>query len=200
MKKNSYSIEIANIVKKYLYDDGCNYSFDEEHGIFKFSNRIKSEINEIVYHIYIGEDDMILYGFCPIKADCQNENMMMRMSEFICRANSDLCNGCFEFDFNSGNVNYRCYIDCANVLPSTKIIENSIYYIAAIFKCYAIGITSIIFSECSGKEAINMCNKFFDEEFHGKLTTNQKHECGNNVADLITRLEKKWKSRMKIKL
>ena len=53
MKTNMYSIDIANIVKQFLTEDSWNFSFDEEHGIFKFGLRIKLNIHILNYFIII---------------------------------------------------------------------------------------------------------------------------------------------------
>lgn len=51
MKTNMYSIEIANIIKQFLTEDSWNFSFDEEHGIFKFglSDGNGMECNKKIY-------------------------------------------------------------------------------------------------------------------------------------------------------
>ena len=62
MKTNIYSIEIANIVKQFLTEDSWNFSFDEEHGIFKFGLRIKGKIHSLKYFISIRTNEIIVYG------------------------------------------------------------------------------------------------------------------------------------------
>ena len=164
MKKYNYSNEIANVVKKFLTDDDWHYSFDEERGIFDFGLRVRSKIQKIKYLIDVKEDEMVVYGICPIGADRDDEKMMAQMAEFICRANFGLKNGCFEFDFRDGEIRYKSFIDCDEVLPSTEVVKNSIHCTAAMYKRYAAGITSIIFAGSSAKEAIAMCEKSPDEE------------------------------------
>ena len=100
MKTNMYSIEIANIVKQFLTEDSWNFSFDEEHGIFKFGLRIKGKIHSLKYFISIRTNEIIVYGICPIGVDEEDNKMMMEMAEFLHRVNWGLRNGCFEFDFS----------------------------------------------------------------------------------------------------
>lgn len=111
MKTNMYSIEIANIVKQFLTEDSWNFSFDEEHGIFKFGLRIKGKIHSLKYFISIRTNEIIVYGICPIGVDEEDNKMMMEMAEFLHRVNWGLRNGCFEFDFRDGEIRFRSYID-----------------------------------------------------------------------------------------
>ncbi len=188
MKKYNYSNEIANVVKQFLTDDDWHYSFDEERGIFDFGLRVRSKIQKIKYLIDVKEDEMVVYGICPIGTDCDDEKMMVQMAEFICRANFGLKNGCFEFDFRDGEIRYKSFIDCDEVLPSTEVVKNSIHCTAAMYKRYAAGITSIIFAGSSAKEAIVMCEKSPEEELRSMLAEMGEDAGDGDVADMITRL------------
>ena len=188
MKKYNYSNEIANVVKQFLTDVDWHYSFDEERGIFDFGLRVRSKIQKIKYLIHVKEDEMLVYGICPIGTDCDDEKMMVQMAEFICRANFGLENGCFEFDFRDGEIRYKSFIDCDKVFPSTEVVKNSIYRTAAMYKRYAAGITSIIFAGSSAKEAIVMCEKSPEEELRSMLAEMGEDAGDGDVADMIARL------------
>ena len=140
MKTNMYSIEIANIVKQFLTEDSWNFSFDEEHGIFKFGLRIKGKIHSLKYFISIRTNEIIVYGICPIGVDEEDNKMMMEMAE------------------------------CDKTLPSIESIKNSIFCTAAMFEKYGAGITSIIFAEGYAQEAIAMCEKKYEEELYSILS------------------------------
>lgn len=183
MKTNMYSIEIANIVKQFLTEDSWNFSFDEEHGIFKFGLRIKGKIHSLKYFISIRTNEIIVYGICPIGVDEEDNKMMMEMAEFLHRVNWGLRNGCFEFDFRDGEIRFRSYIDCDKTLPSIESIKNSIFCTAAMFEKYGAGITSIIFAEGYAQEAIAMCEKKYEEELYSILS-----EIGDSdLAAMMTR-------------
>ena len=188
MKKFNYSNEIVNVVKQFLTDDDWHYSFDEECGIFDFGLNVRSKIQKIKYLIDVKEDEIVVYGICPIGADHDDEKMMAQMAEFICRANFGLKNGCFELDFRDGEIRYKSFIDCDEVLPSTEVVKNSIYCAAAMYKRYAAGITSIIFAGSSAKEAIAMCEKSSDEELRSMLAEMRADAGDGDVADMIARL------------
>lgn len=133
----------------------------------------------------------MVYGIYPIGADHDDEKMMAQMAEFICRANFGLKNGCFEFDFRDGEIRYKSFVDCDEVLPSTEVVKNSIHCTAAMYKRYATGITAIIFAGSSAKEAIAMCEKSPDEELRSMLAKMGADSGDDDVADMIARLAEK---------
>lgn len=133
--------------------------------MFKFDLKISSKIRKIKYVIDVKNDELVVYGICPVHADEKDEEMMAQMSEFLHRANYGLKNGCFEFDYEDGEIGFRSYIDCDGRLPSAENVKNSIYCTAAMFEQYGDGITSIVFADYSAQEAIAMCEKPLEEQF-----------------------------------
>lgn len=170
MRKYEYSDELVNLVKKFLSEDGWHFSFDENTGVFDFGIRIKSKIQKINYIVGVHEDEIIVYGMCPIGADHADGNMMAQMAEFFCRANYGLKNGCFELDFRDGEIRFRSFIDSEAVMPSTEVIKNSIYCTAAMYERYAPGIVDIIFTGCTAKEAIVKCEKSSENKMRTRVT------------------------------
>jgi hypothetical protein len=189
MRKYEYSKELANCVKQFLNDDNWHFSFNESTGVFNFNLRIKSKIQKISYVIAVHEDDIIVYGTCPIGAECSDTNMMAQMAEFFCWANYGLKNGCFEFDFRDGAIRYRCFLDSENLIPSKEVIKNSIYCIAGMYDSYAPGITGIIFSDWTAKQAIAKCEKSAEDEIRSMLTEDGDEDMGeSDVEEMIARL------------
>ena len=156
MHRYEYSDEIVNVVKKFLAEDNWHYSFNEDTGIFRFGLRIGSKIQNISYVIDVYDDEFVVYGMCPIGADRKDPEMMAQMAEFICRANYGMKNGCFELD-RDGEIRFRSFVDCEDLLPSTSVVKNSVYCTAAMFKRYAAGIVDIIFGGAKAKDAITKC-------------------------------------------
>lgn len=191
MRKYEYSNDLVNLVKKFLVDDDWHFSFDENTGVFDFGLRVKSKIQKINYIVDVHEDEIVVYGMCPIGADHTDSNMMVQMAEFLCRANYGLKNGCFELDFRDGEIRFRSFIDCEDVMPSTEVIKNSIHCTAtaAMYKRYAPGIVDIIFSGCTAKEAIAKCEKSPEDELRSMITEVVGEDMeGNDIEAMIARL------------
>ena len=189
MRKYEYSNELVNLVKEFLVDDEWHFSFDENTGVFDFGLRVKSKIQKINYIVDVHEDEIVVYGMCPIGADHTDTNMMAQMAEFICRANYGLKNGCFELDFRDGEIRFRSFIDCEDVMPSTEVIKNSIHCTAAMFKRYAPGIVDIIFSGCTAKEAIAKCEKSPEDELRSMIREGVGEDMdGSDIETMLARL------------
>ncbi len=189
MRRYEYSDEIVNVVKQFLADDDWHYSFNEDTGIFRFGLRIRSKIQNISYVIDVHEDEFVTYGMCPIGADREDPEMMAQMAEFICRANYGLKNGCFELDFRDGEIRFRSFVDCENLLPSTEVVKNSVHCTAAMIKRYAAGIVDLIFGGASAKDAIAKCEKTTEDELRSALEEALGGDVsGGSVGELLSRL------------
>lgn len=165
MSKYEYSNEIVDVVKKFLADDDWNYFFDEETGLFHFGLRIRSKIQKLNYVIDVHEDEIVTYGISPVAVDSDDPEMMRRMAEFICRVNYGLKNGCFELDFEDGEIRFRSFIDCKGLLPSMEVVKNSVGCAAIMFELYASGMVDIIFGGASARDAIARCEEATAEKF-----------------------------------
>lgn len=189
MCKCEHSNELVNLVKKFLTDDDWNFLFNENTGVFDFDLKIRSKIQKINYIIDVREDEIIIYGICPIGAENTDTNMMAQMAEFVCRVNYGLKNGCFEFNFHNGEIRFKSFIDCDNVMPSIEVIENSIYCIADMYQYYAPGIVDIIFSDRIAKEAIEKCKKIAGDERRSMMTKAVSEAMkDDNIKEMIARL------------
>lgn len=175
MLKYDYSSELAAVVKQFLEDYDWNFFFSEDTGVFSFSVGIRGKIQSINYLFDVRETEMVVYGMCSVGADSDDREMMVQMAEFICRANYSLLNGCFEFDFTDGEIRYRSYIDCEEVIPSQKVLKNTVQYIALIYERYLLGILDIIFTNGKAADAISRCEK------------NQKDTIRSMISDALDR-------------
>lgn len=66
-------------------------------GVFEFGLRTKSKIQKINYIVDVNENEIIVYGLCPVWGDREEPEMMVQMAEFLCRAHYGFKNGCFEY-------------------------------------------------------------------------------------------------------
>lgn len=159
MKERIYSGEIASRITDFLTEDGWKFSFHEETGLFQFILSLKGALKRVNYVMDIKQNAYIVYAISPLGADEGNPKMMANMAEFICRVNYGMNMGNFEFDYRDGEVRFKTYICCKDILPSVEVIKQSIYYPAIIFDIYGSGIMDIIFSGISGKEAAEKCDR-----------------------------------------
>ena len=157
MEERKHSKTIAHAIDNFLKEDGWHYSFDEETGVFTFGLSLSCTIKKVNYIVKVKDDKFIVYAISPIGADKDDVDMMTRMGEFINRATFGLVHGNFEFDYNDGEIRYKICTDCDGIVPSSDMIRNAIYCPGAMFDKYGVGITQIIFSNISAKDAVEKC-------------------------------------------
>ncbi len=145
------------MIHDFLVDDNWKFSFDEERGVFKFGLTLKGKLKSIDYRVLIGTTSYVVNAISPMGADKDNSDEMLAMADFICRANYGLRNGNFELDMRDGEVGYKSFVDCDNLVPSTEVIRNSIYAPAAMFTRYAPGILAVSLTGANGQDAIELC-------------------------------------------
>lgn len=190
MKKEMYSIQIANAINTFLTEDDWHFTFHEQRGIFKFGLRLSGKIKRLQYTIYVREEEFVVYALSPFGADEEDPKMMAAMAEFVCRANYGLKNGNFECDMRDGEIRFKCFVDCADVEPSPQMIRNSIYCPAAMFERYGEGIMGIIFGIMNAEEATEKCEKSSAADLRSLLEENVGE--GGDVDAMIAHLAERF--------
>lgn len=157
MNEKTYSKSIADAIQNFLSEDDWHFSFDEQQGLFRFNLSLKGKIKKISYAIGVRENEYVVYGISPVGADNSDDKMMASMAEFICRANYGINNGNFELDMRDGEIRYKSFVDCRNIMPSPEIVKRSIQCPAAMFERYGEGIVDVILGNGAAKEAVDKC-------------------------------------------
>lgn len=153
-----------------MVNNDWHFSFDEKANVFKFGLCIKRKIKKINYLIRVHSDDYTVYAFSPIGADADDRDMMLKMAEFVCRANYGLRSGNFELDMRDGEIRYKTYVDCdGDMTPSNAVVRGIIYCCASMFDRYAFGILDIIFGDATAKDAVEKCEKSPEDELRDLL-------------------------------
>lgn len=190
MKEKVYSKDIANTINAFLKEDDWYFSFDEERGLFRFGLSLKTKLKRVNYFIHVKENEYIVYAVSPLGADEGDEKMMAAMAEFVCRANYGLRNGNFELDMRDGEVRFKSFVDCEDIMPSAEVIRNSIHCPAAMFKRYGDGILDVIFGNASAKEAIAECENSSVEELRSILGDDFGE--GSDLDTMLSRLAERF--------
>lgn len=147
-----YSVEIAELIRKYLVEDDWKFNFDEERGLFTFGLNLKCKFGKARYEVKVGETDYMVRAY--VKQDAE-ESVRQNVCEFITRANFGLINGNFEMDFDDGELRYKSWCNCDNMMPSSAIIKNSIIIPALMLERFGDGLAAVIFGIKDPKQAID---------------------------------------------
>ncbi len=158
-----YSYEIAEAIKTSLKEHDLHMvSFDETLGTFGFNAQLACQLSTNII-IRVGEDSFTTMAVCPVRADISDAELMAKMAEFVCRANFGLKHGYFEFDFNDGELRYKCYIPCDGHVPSREQIREGISIPAAMLRRYAPGILGVLYGGVDPATAVKACDEDSDE-------------------------------------
>lgn len=120
----------------------------------KYSNAIAEAVKSV---LDVRDDEYMVYTYCPVGVDENDDEMMLRMTEFICRVNYGLRTGNFELDCNDGEIRFKCHVICEDIIPTAAIVNRSIYTSVLMFERYGSGILDIIFTDASPKDAVYKC-------------------------------------------
>lgn len=154
--EKEYSQKIADAIKEALEDDDFKFAFYDDVGVFKFSVTSKSKIKHLEFLIMVHNSDYTVYVSSAIGADIDDSDMMKEMAEFVCRANFGLRNGNFEMDFRDGEIRYKVYVDCEEMISENAVLH-SILLGSAMYERYSTGIMDIVFNDGNAEDAIAKC-------------------------------------------
>lgn len=155
---NKYSPELVDAIKAHIKEQDLHMvAFDEELGRFSFNMHLPARFSSVNIMIRVGENEFSTMAVCPVRPDAEDRELMARMAEFVCRANFGLRNGCFEFDFNDGELRYRCYVPCGERVPDHEAIHRAIATPALMFRRYAPGIIGVLYNGRDPAEMVREC-------------------------------------------
>lgn len=155
-KEQKYSVAIANAIAAFLRDDHWHYKFDEKEGVYHTNVQLESGLNHIDVHIQVYDDSFSVNAISPINVK-KDPAKRKEMAEFICRANYGLCCGAFQYDIRNGEILYKVFVLCQNIIPSPEMVKYSLYIPALMFDKYADGILAILFAGANAKDAVIAC-------------------------------------------
>lgn len=155
-----YSEAIMSVVRDCLDEDYWRYIFDDEAGFFRFHVNLKSTIREASIVIDVKEECFVILGILSVKADVEDETMMDRIRDYICRVNWEMDCGCFEMDGEDGELRFRHAMNCDDTEMSAEMIRNMIAAAVSALDRHTEGIAGIIFADLSVQDAIRRAEHY----------------------------------------
>lgn len=123
--------------------------------------KIKSNISNITMIVYAYKDTYTVSAKCPIFA---NEESFSAVSEYLMRANYNMISGCFEMNYNNGEIRFKYNQYCKDSLPSKDSIKRSIMLPLAMFNRYGNGLLNVMLNGSSPEEEIKKAEKDMNTE------------------------------------
>lgn len=151
MKKSSE--DLVKTIQRILKDSNIQYSYDNRSGTFLFTRSLKKgTIRMVQYAIRIKGKSYSIRLISPVGLITRNSYNVLNVALFINSVNRELKQGHFEFDLESGKIQYRCLYTCNGTVPSAKALIRNIQYPAKMFERNSDKLTSIILGQRFIKE------------------------------------------------
>ena len=150
---------MIDAVRNFFEQDDWNCSFDEENSCFAGGIDLGEnfKIRTIQFIIFAHEDHLVCYHYCDINA---RESDINAVGEFLHRANYGLNRGCFEIDYNDGEIRYKHRISLAEIKDDTYNTMRAMMFIGADMFCtYGDGLLAVAFGLKSPADAIADCEE-----------------------------------------
>jgi len=112
----------------------------------------------------IQDNQVIVLTVCPTIIP---ENKRERASEFITRANANLIIGCFDLNFNSGQIRYKSnYIFDETSEKPEEIFMKHLYTTFNMMDKYLPGIMSVVFGNSLPNDALSQIENFINPQLN----------------------------------
>lgn len=183
-----YSTEIANAITQFLVEDEWHYRFNEEDATYRMKLGLESDLDHVDIYVRVYDESFTVSAVSPIKVK-KDPAKRREMAEFICRANYGLMCGGFQYDIRDGEVLYKVYVSCHDIVPSQEMVRHSLYIPAMMFDKYSEGMFSVLFGGSNAKDAVAACEEYSDEMSEILEALEASAEGGDSdVDDMIARL------------
>lgn len=144
---------LIEVIKQYFEEIEWKYHFDEEQGIFSFSQELEGKINSIESCISVEEGMVTSVTFLPLKVSLEN---MLTVMEFIVRANNMMKQPGFGLDIEEEEISFTTYIQCGEAIPDFAALEEMLLTAETMIEFFSEALVDVMQGVKTPKEAIDM--------------------------------------------
>lgn len=121
---------------------------------FYIEAHVEGRLKTVDVFVHVSETGFVANFYLPLKTT--DDVGKLRMAEFIARTNSELNDGCFELDFDSGDIRFRMSQFCGtDVEPSFESIEHAVFDGLKEIVWYSDALFRVLRGAVSPKEALD---------------------------------------------
>ena len=151
--------ENMEVVKKFLDDNDWHYDMQDHGRVGVFMGGVggfKGLYNSFRFILFVGDDELQNYAMFPASA----KDKLPEIAEFITRANYGLHMGCFELDFNDGEIRYKMSISNTALEANPDDEIGRIMSIpCSTIDTYSSGIIGVLSGYEEPEEAVKRCEE-----------------------------------------
>ena len=156
-----YSLEAVALIKDFFEKDDWKYKFDEESGIFTGGVDIGNKLGSVSFYLFVKDDCVLNATTMKLRV---SEAERLAVAEYITRANYAMTLGCFEMDFNDGEVRFRMTRSLNDLRADLNASARLMMLLpCAMFKKYGDGLLEVMFGMKTPEEACKEAEKEADE-------------------------------------
>ena len=146
----------SKLVRNYLDSVGWKYKYVPEKELFLGNLGLKGCICTVEFLICMSDTHVTVYFRLPLSA----RECLRPMAEFITRANYGLHLGCFELDFNDGEIRYKMSISNTALEANPKEEMSCMMSIpCGTIDTYAKGIIGVLSGFEEPEDAVKRCEE-----------------------------------------
>ena len=152
--KGDNKSRIIEAVENYFERDEIKYTPFNDRDIAKASFRIKSKLQHVDVFFSAYNDRLIIRIMIPVNGDGDER---AKVGEFLMRANYGLRIGCFDYDYDDGEISFRVPIYCGTdefTPPTYEQIDTSLMIGIMMVDKYGNALLKVIFGLLEPEEAI----------------------------------------------
>lgn len=152
--KGDNKSRIIAAVEDYFEREGLKYTPFNERDVANANFRIKSKLQHVNVFFSAYNSKLIIRIMLPINSD---EAERAKVGEFLMRANYGLQIGCFDYDYDDGEISFRVPIYCGTeefVAPTYEQIDDSLTIGIMMVDRYGNSLIKVIFGLVDPEEAI----------------------------------------------
>lgn len=154
LEKRDTTAEIRAAVEKFFEVDNVKYEPFDERDVASAIYSVDAKFGHATVFFRAYEDKLVLRMVIPLNAD---EKERSKVAEFLLRANYGLKVGCFDFDFDDGEISYRIALYCGEdefIAPTYEQIDFAVVVGLLMIEKYGNALVKVMFGLLEPQEAV----------------------------------------------
>lgn len=147
--------EIFNVLKQWFKDDDWHTTEKNGH-IFEFGVTLKCAVGAVRVFADVRDGYYLCYVVLPVSG----KNNILEIQRFLTMANYGLINGNFELDLRDGEIRYKTFVNCEELvsLPA-RIVQDSVIQALLTVQKYGDSIARLCLfpGESSAQKEMDIC-------------------------------------------
>lgn len=151
--------EVRAAVENFFKRDKVKHSPFNERNVASAIYSVDTKFGHVTIFFHAYKDKLILHMMIPLSA---SEEERLKVAEFLLRANYGLKIGCFDFDFNDGEISYRVSLFCGDedfVPPTYEQIDFAVIIGLMMVEKYGDALVKVMFGLVEPEDAIEDAEK-----------------------------------------